>query len=112
MEYSSDSEKEDDSENVFFIDSESSPKQHTDFGSDNRQMMEKPVKQRVKSAETILYTPQKQKFPRTPETLAKKKKLLRLNYTFLKYLFLKKKLFIHTEDIKNSERDYRGKERE
>ncbi|XP_072669901.1 DNA repair-scaffolding protein isoform X7 [Canis lupus baileyi] len=77
LEYSSDSEKEDDSENVFFIDSESSPKQHTDFGSDNRQMMEKPVKQRVKSAETILYTPQKQKFPRTPETLAKKKKLLR-----------------------------------
>lgn len=93
-EYSSDSEKEEDSENVVFIDSESSPKYHMDFGFDDRQMMERPIKQRVKSAETVLYTPQKQTFPRTPETSANKKKLLRLNYTFLKiflYLSLKSK---------------------
>ncbi|XP_057163764.1 DNA repair-scaffolding protein isoform X2 [Ursus arctos] len=76
-EYSSDSEKEEDSENVVFIDSESSPKYHMDFGFDDRQMMERPIKQRVKSAETVLYTPQKQTFPRTPETSANKKKLLR-----------------------------------
>ncbi|XP_030884871.1 DNA repair-scaffolding protein isoform X2 [Leptonychotes weddellii] len=75
LEYSSDSEKEDDSENVLFIDSESSPKYHMDFGSDDRQMMEKLIKQRVKSAETILYTPQKQTFPRIPDTSANKKLL-------------------------------------
>ncbi|XP_021544158.2 DNA repair-scaffolding protein [Neomonachus schauinslandi] len=48
-----------------------------DFGSDDRQMMEKLIKQRVKSAETILYTPQEQTFPRIPDTSANKKKLLR-----------------------------------
>ncbi|XP_045863068.1 DNA repair-scaffolding protein isoform X3 [Meles meles] len=77
LEYSSDSEKEDGSENVSFIDSESSLKYHMDFESDNRHIMERPIKQKVKSAETILYTPQKQMFPRTPEISANKKKLLR-----------------------------------
>ncbi|XP_027452229.1 DNA repair-scaffolding protein isoform X2 [Zalophus californianus] len=76
LEYSSDSEKEDDSENVLFIDSESSPKYHMDFGSDDRQM-ERLIRPRVKSAETILYTPQKQTFPRIPDRSANKKKLLR-----------------------------------
>ncbi|XP_047579624.1 DNA repair-scaffolding protein isoform X5 [Lutra lutra] len=72
LEYSSDSEKEDDS-----IDSESSLKYHMDFESDDRQILERPIKQKVKSAETTLYTPQKQMFPRTSETSANKKKLLR-----------------------------------
>lgn len=81
MEYSSDSEKEDDS-----IDSESSLKYHMDFESDDRQIPERPIKQKMKSAETTLYTPQKQMFPRTPETSANKKKLLRLNYTFFFFL--------------------------
>ncbi|XP_044101568.1 DNA repair-scaffolding protein isoform X4 [Neovison vison] len=72
LEYSSDSEKEDDS-----IDSESSLKYHMDFESDDRQIPERPIKQKMKSAETTLYTPQKQMFPRTPETSANKKKLLR-----------------------------------
>lgn len=84
LEYSSDSEKEDDLENVLVIDSESSREYHMDFGSDGRQVMERLKNPRVKSTETILYTPQKQtKFPRTPEKSAKKKKLLRLNYAFL-----------------------------
>ncbi|EFB26316.1 hypothetical protein PANDA_016575, partial [Ailuropoda melanoleuca] len=76
-EYSSDSEKEDDSENVVFIDSESSPKYHMDFGFHDRQMMERPIKERVKSAETVLNTPQKQTFPSTPGASVNKKKLLR-----------------------------------
>uniref|UniRef100_M3XNQ3 DUF4502 domain-containing protein n=1 Tax=Mustela putorius furo TaxID=9669 RepID=M3XNQ3_MUSPF len=71
LEYSSDSEKEDDS-----IDSESSLKSHMDFESVDRQIPARPIKQKVKSAETTLYTPQKQMFPRTPETSANKKKLL------------------------------------
>lgn len=80
LEYSSESEKEDDSENVLFIDSDSS---HMDFGSDGRQNVETLINPTVKSTETILYTPQKQsKFSRTPENSAKKK-LLRLNHTFL-----------------------------
>nr|XP_060466461.1 DNA repair-scaffolding protein isoform X2 [Panthera onca] len=75
LEYSSDSEKEDDSENVLFIDSESSPKNHMDFGTDVREVMERPIRRKVKSAETILYTPQKQMFPRTPGPSAKMKLL-------------------------------------
>ncbi|XP_059984273.1 DNA repair-scaffolding protein isoform X1 [Lagenorhynchus albirostris] len=78
LEYSSDSEKDDESENVLFIDSESSHKYHMDFGSDGRQVMERPINPRVKSAEAILHTPQKEtKLPKTPENSAKKKKLLR-----------------------------------
>ncbi|XP_058420530.1 DNA repair-scaffolding protein isoform X3 [Diceros bicornis minor] len=78
LEYSSDSEKEDDLENVLVIDSESSHEYHTDFESGGRQVMERLKKPRVKTTETILYTPQKQaEFPRTPENSAKKKKLLR-----------------------------------
>uniref|UniRef100_A0A667I3Y4 Scaffold protein involved in DNA repair n=1 Tax=Lynx canadensis TaxID=61383 RepID=A0A667I3Y4_LYNCA len=75
LEYSSDSEKEDDSENALFIDSESSPKNHMDFGTDVREVMERPIRRKVKSAETILYTPQKQMFPRTPGPSAKMKLL-------------------------------------
>lgn len=61
------------------------------FGSDGKQVMDRLVNTRVKSAENLLYTPQKQaKFPRTPENSTKKMKLLRLNYfflnTFLKFL--------------------------
>ncbi|XP_057388482.1 DNA repair-scaffolding protein isoform X1 [Balaenoptera acutorostrata] len=78
LEYSSDSEKDDESENVLFIDSESSHKYHVDFGSDGRQVMERLINPRVKSTETILHTPQKEtKLPKTPENSAKKKKLLR-----------------------------------
>ncbi|XP_024598371.1 DNA repair-scaffolding protein isoform X7 [Neophocaena asiaeorientalis asiaeorientalis] len=78
LEYSSDSEKDDESENVLFIDSESSHKYHVDFGSDGRQVMERPINPRVQSTEAILHTPQKEtKLPKTPESSAKKKKLLR-----------------------------------
>ncbi|XP_067568487.1 DNA repair-scaffolding protein isoform X2 [Pseudorca crassidens] len=78
LEYSSDSEKDDESENVLFIDSESSHKYHMDFGSDGRQVMEGPMNPRVKSTEAILHTPQKEtRLPKTPENSAKKKKLLR-----------------------------------
>ncbi|XP_046929866.1 DNA repair-scaffolding protein isoform X2 [Lynx rufus] len=75
LEYSSDSEKEDDAENALFIDSESSPKNHMDFGTDVREVMERPIRRKVKSAETILYTPQKQTFPRTPGPSARMKLL-------------------------------------
>ncbi|XP_040343773.1 DNA repair-scaffolding protein [Herpailurus yagouaroundi] len=75
LEYSSDSEKEDDSENALFIDSESSPKNHMDFGTDVREVMERSIRRKVKSAETILYMPQKQTFPRTPGPSAKMKLL-------------------------------------
>lgn len=88
LEYSSDSENKDDLENGLFIDSEFSHKYHMDFGSDERQVMERLINTRVKSTENILYTSQKQnKFLRTPENSAKTTKLLRLNYTFLSTLF-------------------------
>ncbi|XP_063114610.1 DNA repair-scaffolding protein isoform X4 [Cavia porcellus] len=79
LEYSSHSEKEDDPENVVFIDSESPHKYHVDVGLDTRQIMDTVINPRVKSTESILYTPQKQaaKPSRTPEDSAKKKKLLR-----------------------------------
>ncbi|NP_001339890.1 DNA repair-scaffolding protein isoform 7 [Homo sapiens] len=77
LEYSSDSEKEDDLENVLLIDSESPHKYHVQFASDARQIMERLIDPRTKSTETILHTPQKPtaKFPRTPENSAKKKLL-------------------------------------
>lgn len=76
LEYSSDSENKDDSENILCIDSETSHKYHMDFGSDGRQVMERIINPKVKSTESILYTPQRQmKFPRTAENLAKKKLL-------------------------------------
>ncbi|VTJ87362.1 Hypothetical predicted protein, partial [Marmota monax] len=79
LEYSSDSNKEDDSENVLFIDSESPHKYHMEYGSDARQVMDSLFNTRVKSTENVLCIPQKQiaKFPRTPENSSKKKKLLR-----------------------------------
>ena len=101
LEYSSDSEKDDESENVLFIDSESSHKYHVDFGSDGRQVMERLINPRVKSTETILHTPQKEtKLPKTPENSAKKKKLLRLNYTFLN-TFLKFFSFLKSPNTYN-----------
>nr|XP_010349913.2 DNA repair-scaffolding protein isoform X2 [Saimiri boliviensis boliviensis] len=77
LEYSSDSEKEDDLENVLRIDSESPHKYHVEFASDARQIMEGLIDPRTKSTETVLHTPQKPttKFPRTPENSAKKKLL-------------------------------------
>ncbi|XP_040150015.2 DNA repair-scaffolding protein isoform X2 [Ictidomys tridecemlineatus] len=79
LEYSSDSNKEDDSENVLFIDSESPHKYHMECGSDARQVMDSLFNTRVKSTESVLCIPQKHiaKFPRTPENSSKKKKLLR-----------------------------------
>uniref|UniRef100_A0A8C9PU71 Scaffold protein involved in DNA repair n=1 Tax=Spermophilus dauricus TaxID=99837 RepID=A0A8C9PU71_SPEDA len=79
LEYSSDSNKEDDSENVLFIDSESPHKYHMEYGSDARQVMDSMFNTRVKSTESVLCIPQKHiaKFPRTPENSSKKKKLLR-----------------------------------
>uniref|UniRef100_A0A8C3WQ43 Scaffold protein involved in DNA repair n=1 Tax=Catagonus wagneri TaxID=51154 RepID=A0A8C3WQ43_9CETA len=76
LEYSSDSEKDDDSENALFIDSESSHKYHMDFGSDGKQIMERLINPRLKSTAPILHTPQKlTKLPKTPENSAKKKLL-------------------------------------
>ncbi|XP_066873244.1 DNA repair-scaffolding protein isoform X8 [Kogia breviceps] len=76
LEYSSDSEKDDESENVLFIDSVSSHKYHMDCGSDGSQVMERLINPRVKCTETILHTPQKEtKLPKTPENSAKKKLL-------------------------------------
>lgn len=79
LEYSSDSDKEDDSESVLFIDSESPHKCLVDLESDDRQCVDKETDSRTKSTEPILCTPNKQatKFPRTPESSAKNKKLLR-----------------------------------
>nr|XP_040150015.1 DNA repair-scaffolding protein isoform X2 [Ictidomys tridecemlineatus] len=79
LEYSSDSNKEDDSENVLFVDSESPHKYHMEYGSDARQVMDSLFNTRVKSTESVLCIPQKHiaKFPRTPENSSKKKKLLR-----------------------------------
>ncbi|XP_040117107.1 DNA repair-scaffolding protein [Oryx dammah] len=78
LEYSSDSEEDDSSENVLVIDSESSHKYHMDFGSNGRQVTERGKNLRVESTETILQTPKKQtKLPKTPESSAKRKKLLR-----------------------------------
>ncbi|XP_075861439.1 DNA repair-scaffolding protein isoform X3 [Microcebus murinus] len=78
LEYSSDSEKDDDSENTLVIDSES-PHKLTESGSDARQGVERLTDPRAESAEIVIYTPQKwtATFPRTPENSAKKKKLLR-----------------------------------
>ncbi|XP_020946297.1 DNA repair-scaffolding protein isoform X3 [Sus scrofa] len=76
LEYSSDSEKENDSENALFIDSESSHKYHMDFGSDGRRVMERLINPKLKSTEPVLSTPQKHtKLPKTLENSARKKLL-------------------------------------
>ncbi|XP_021573711.1 DNA repair-scaffolding protein-like [Carlito syrichta] len=77
LEYSSDSEKEVDSENVLFIDSESPHKYHMEFGLDTRQVIKRLIDPGAESTETVLYTPQKRtpKYPRTPESSTKKKLL-------------------------------------
>lgn len=101
LEYSSDSENKDDSKSILCIDSESSHKFHMDFGSDGRQVVERSINPRVKSMESILYTPQRQtKYPRTAENSAKKKKLLRLCYTFLNNSFKKVFLFLWNVNLK------------
>lgn len=79
LEYSSDSEKEDDPENALVIDSESPHKYQVDFKSDARQFLGRQTHSEPNSAEPILSTPKKYmaKFPKTPENSATKKKLLR-----------------------------------
>ncbi|XP_055967005.1 DNA repair-scaffolding protein [Sorex fumeus] len=76
LEYSSDSEKEDDSENAPVLDSESSHRFHVDLGSDERRVKERLKNPGMKSTESTSYTLQKlTKFPRTPEKSAKRKLL-------------------------------------
>ncbi|XP_036052048.1 DNA repair-scaffolding protein isoform X2 [Onychomys torridus] len=79
VEYSSDSDKEDDPENALFIDSESPHKYQMDFKSDARQSLNRQTDSGAHSTELILSTPQKYtaRFPKTPENSATKKKLLR-----------------------------------
>ncbi|XP_076798617.1 DNA repair-scaffolding protein isoform X2 [Arvicanthis niloticus] len=79
LEYSSDSEREDDPEHALFIDSESPHKYQVDFKSDVRQFLINQTDSGANSAEPTLKTPQKYmaKFPKTPENSATKKKLLR-----------------------------------
>ncbi|XP_075826800.1 DNA repair-scaffolding protein isoform X1 [Microtus pennsylvanicus] len=79
LEYSSDSDKEDDPENALFIDSESPHKFWVDFKSDSRWALNRQTDSGANSAEPILSTPQKytSSFPKTSENSATKKKLLR-----------------------------------
>ncbi|XP_005370427.1 DNA repair-scaffolding protein [Microtus ochrogaster] len=79
LEYSSDSDKEDDPENALFIDSESPHKFRVDFKSDARWSLNRQTDSGANSAEPILSTPQKytSSFPKTSENSATKKKLLR-----------------------------------
>lgn len=78
LEYSSDSEKEEDPEHSLFIDSESPHKYQADFKSDARWCLVSQTDSEANSAEPTL-TPQKYtvKFPKTPEYSVTKKKLLR-----------------------------------
>ncbi|XP_054984987.1 DNA repair-scaffolding protein [Sorex araneus] len=73
FEYSSDSEKEDNSENALVLASESSHRCHVDLGSDERRVMERLKDPGVKSTESASCT--LQKFPRTPEKSARRKLL-------------------------------------
>ncbi|KAM4865529.1 DNA repair-scaffolding protein isoform 2-T3 [Thomomys bottae] len=79
LEYSSDSDKDDDLEKSLVINSESPYKYHVDFGSNGRQVMDRYTSSSVTSPEPILCTPQKQaaKSPKTPESSSKNKKLIR-----------------------------------
>ncbi|XP_031219054.1 DNA repair-scaffolding protein isoform X3 [Mastomys coucha] len=79
LEYSSDSEREDDPEHALFIDSESPHKYQVDFKSDVRWFLVNQTDSEANSAEPTLNTPQKYmvKFPKTPEYSATKRKLLR-----------------------------------
>lgn len=93
LEYSSDSDKEDDPENALFIDSESPHKFRVDFKSDARWALNRQTDSGTNSAEPILRTPQKytSSFPKTSENSATKKKLLRLNHV-CNFLFLNSSL--------------------
>ncbi|KAL1787269.1 DNA repair-scaffolding protein isoform X1 [Sigmodon hispidus] len=79
LEYSSDSDREDDPENFLLIDSESPHKYQVDSKSDARQSLSKQTDSGTNSTESILSTPLKYtaNFPKTPENSATKKKLLR-----------------------------------
>ncbi|XP_038202336.1 DNA repair-scaffolding protein isoform X2 [Arvicola amphibius] len=79
LEYSSDSDKEDDPENALFIDSESPHKYRVDFKSDARWSLNRQTDSEAHSAEPMFSTPQKytSNFPKTSENSATKKKLLR-----------------------------------
>ncbi|XP_051006549.1 DNA repair-scaffolding protein [Acomys russatus] len=79
LEYSSESEKDDDPEHALSIDSESPQKCQVHCKSDARQFLDRQPHPRPNSAQPILSTPQKYtvKFPKTPEYSATKKKLLR-----------------------------------
>ncbi|GAB1300038.1 DNA repair-scaffolding protein [Apodemus speciosus] len=79
LEYSSESEREDDPEHALFIDAESPHKHQVDFKSDARQVLVKRTDSEVNSPEPTLSTPQKYtaKFPKTPEYSSTKKKHLR-----------------------------------
>ncbi|KAL6083716.1 hypothetical protein STEG23_014615, partial [Scotinomys teguina] len=79
LEYSSDSDKEDDTENALFIDSESPHKYQMDFKSDAKQSLNRQTHSGANSTEPILITPQKYtaRFPKTPDNSAAKKKFLR-----------------------------------
>ncbi|XP_032325921.1 DNA repair-scaffolding protein isoform X3 [Camelus ferus] len=78
LEYSSDSERADDSENVLFTDAEPSHRCPMGRGPGGRQAAEKLVNLGLRPAETIVHAPPRQtKLPKTPEKSAKTKKLLR-----------------------------------
>ncbi|XP_007648238.1 DNA repair-scaffolding protein isoform X3 [Cricetulus griseus] len=79
LEYSSDSDKEDDPKNDLFIDSESPHKYQVDFKSDARQSLNRQPDSGANSTQPILSTPQKYmaKFSKTTENSATKKKFLR-----------------------------------
>lgn len=79
LEYSSDSEREDDSEHALFIDSESPHKYQVEFKSDVRQFLDNQTDSGANSAEPTLKTPHKYtaKFSKTPENSTTKKKFLR-----------------------------------
>lgn len=89
LEYSSDSDKEDDPKNDLFIDSESPHKYQVDFKSDARQSLNRQPDSGANSTQPILSTPQKYmaKFSKTTENSATKKKFLRLNHLY-NFLFL------------------------
>lgn len=94
LEYSSDSENKDDSKSILCIDSESSHKFHMDFGSDGRQVVERSINPRVKSMESILYTPQRQStIPSTSTSLLPRRHLFFLFVSGLEQGILAKKRY-------------------
>ncbi|KAM9100106.1 DNA repair-scaffolding protein isoform 2-T2 [Sarcophilus harrisii] len=76
LEYSSDTEKEEDTKNVLPTNLEVSHKYHMNFGLDLEQDKGRPESDWIKCAQVLLHTPKKESdnTPRTPEDSAKKKK--------------------------------------